>query len=111
MCVRRLSSPRGDDDDASADRRGDDGFERRPADFRAIFRAATGADFVFSCVGNDDDVRSVLLHDDGALAGMTSGSVLIDNTTASADLARELYVTAKNLYEILKKNITDPIGN
>jgi len=57
--------------------------------------AATDAEFVFSCVGNDDDVRSVLLGADGALAGMTSGSVLIDNTTASADLARELHAAAK----------------
>lgn len=52
--------------------------------------AARGCDFVFVCVGNDDDVRSVVLGDDGALAGMTSGATLVDHTTASADLAREL---------------------
>lgn len=53
--------------------------------------AAEGADFVFACVGNDDDLRSVVLGADGALAGMKSGAVFIDNTTASADVARELY--------------------
>jgi 3-hydroxyisobutyrate dehydrogenase len=52
--------------------------------------AAAGADIVFVCVGNDDDVRSVVLGDDGALAGMSDGVVLVDHTTASADLAREL---------------------
>ncbi len=56
--------------------------------------AAAGADFVFMCVGNDDDLRSVSLGDDGALAGMSKGSVLIDHTTASADVARELYKAA-----------------
>ena len=45
---------------------------------------------VFMCVGNDDDVRSVVFGPDGVLAGMTSGSVLVDHTTASATLAREL---------------------
>lgn len=58
--------------------------------------AASGADFVFSCVGNDDDVRSVLLGEDGALAGMAKGATLIDNTTASATLARELYAAAND---------------
>ncbi len=53
-------------------------------------RAAAGADFVFVCVGNDADVRSVMLGADGALAGMSAGAVLVDHTTASADLAREL---------------------
>ncbi|MER0238861.1 NAD(P)-dependent oxidoreductase [Fulvimarina sp. MAC8] len=52
--------------------------------------AASGAEFVFMCVGNDDDVRSVVYGDDGVLAGMESGATLIDNTTASAELAREL---------------------
>lgn len=55
--------------------------------------AAQGCDFVFVCVGNDDDVRSVVLGDDGALAGMTAGATLVDHTTASADLARELSQT------------------
>ncbi len=52
--------------------------------------AARDADFVFCCVGNDDDVRSVIYGDDGAFAGMKPGAMLIDNTTASAELAREL---------------------
>ena len=52
--------------------------------------AAAGCDFVCVCVGNDDDVRQVVLGADGALAGMQAGSVLIDHTTASAELAREL---------------------
>ena len=52
--------------------------------------AAHGAEFVFVCVGNDDDVRSVVHGKSGALAGMGKGAVLIDHTTASAELAREL---------------------
>jgi 3-hydroxyisobutyrate dehydrogenase-like beta-hydroxyacid dehydrogenase len=52
--------------------------------------AAGNADFVFTCVGNDDDLRSVTLGETGALAGMKPGAVLIDNTTASAEVAREL---------------------
>ncbi|HEY4333356.1 MAG TPA: NAD(P)-dependent oxidoreductase [Ilumatobacteraceae bacterium] len=56
--------------------------------------AAEDADAVFMCVGNDDDVRSVALGADGALAGMRKGSVLIDHTTASATLARELGAAA-----------------
>ena len=56
--------------------------------------AAEGADFVFVCVGNDNDVRSVTLSDDGILGGMTAGAIFIDHTTASADLARELYKEA-----------------
>ncbi|MBO6808551.1 NAD(P)-dependent oxidoreductase [Thalassospira sp.] len=59
--------------------------------------AAKGAEFVFSCVGNDDDLRSVMLGDRGMFAGMDKGSVLIDNTTASADVARELYAAAKDM--------------
>ncbi|GAA0632334.1 MULTISPECIES: NAD(P)-dependent oxidoreductase [Thalassospira] len=59
--------------------------------------AAKGAEFVFSCVGNDDDLRSVMLGDGGMFAGMDTGSVLIDNTTASADVARELYAAAKDM--------------
>ncbi len=58
-------------------------------------QAAEGADFVFTCVGNDDDLRSVVLGEDGALAGMGRGSVFVDHTTASADVARELFETAK----------------
>ena len=52
--------------------------------------AAKGADVVFICVGNDDDVRSVALGGDGAIAGMSSGAVLVDHTTASKELALEL---------------------
>ena len=57
--------------------------------------AAAGAEFVFTCVGNDDDLRSVTVADDGALAGMKAGAILIDNTTASAEVARELDAAAK----------------
>jgi len=53
--------------------------------------AAAGADIVFACVGNDDDVRSVALGDDGAFAGMAAGAIFVDHTTASAGLAHELY--------------------
>ncbi|MDH3612314.1 MAG: NAD(P)-dependent oxidoreductase [Gammaproteobacteria bacterium] len=53
--------------------------------------AAQGADIVFSCVGNDDDVRDVILGDDGAICGMSSGSIVVDHTTASATLAREIH--------------------
>jgi 3-hydroxyisobutyrate dehydrogenase-like beta-hydroxyacid dehydrogenase len=52
--------------------------------------AAEGADFVFMCVGNDDDLRSVVYGDDGVLAGCKEGSILIDHTTASANVAREI---------------------
>lgn len=52
--------------------------------------AASGAQFVFMCVGNDDDVRSVVYGENGVLAGMSPGSVLIDHTTTSAVLAREI---------------------
>lgn len=52
--------------------------------------AAHGQDAVFLCVGNDDDVRVVVLGPDGALGAMTPGAVLIDNTTASAEVAREI---------------------
>ncbi|EJL75180.1 beta-hydroxyacid dehydrogenase, 3-hydroxyisobutyrate dehydrogenase [Variovorax sp. CF313] len=59
--------------------------------------AAAGADIVFCCVGNDDDLRSVVLGDDGAFAGMKKGAVLVDHTTASADVARELSKAAQAL--------------
>ena len=52
--------------------------------------AAEGADFVFMCVGNDDDLRSVVYGDDGVLAGCKPGSILVDHTTASANVAREI---------------------
>ncbi len=57
--------------------------------------AAKGAEFVFCCVGNDNDLRSVTTGKDGAFHGMEKGAVFIDNTTASADVARELYAAAK----------------
>ncbi|MFO1146627.1 MAG: NAD(P)-dependent oxidoreductase [Rhodospirillales bacterium] len=52
--------------------------------------AATGAEIVFTCVGNDDDLRGVVLGEDGAFAGMAEGAILADHTTASADVARTL---------------------
>ena len=58
--------------------------------------AAEGAEFVFMCVGNDDDIRSVAYGDDGALAGLGADRVLVDHTTASADIARELEAAAKD---------------
>lgn len=57
--------------------------------------AAKDADFVFTCVGNDDDLRSVTIGEDGVLSGMKQGAILIDNTTASAEVARELEAAAK----------------
>jgi 3-hydroxyisobutyrate dehydrogenase len=57
--------------------------------------AAKGADIVLVCVGNDDDLRSVIYGDNGALAGMASGTILVDHTTASAEVAREIYAQAK----------------
>jgi 3-hydroxyisobutyrate dehydrogenase len=52
--------------------------------------AAAGQEFVFCCVGNDDDLRSVVLGDSGAFAGMDKNAIFIDHTTASAEIAREL---------------------
>ena len=52
--------------------------------------AAEDADFIFTCVGNDDDLRAVVLGETGVLAGMKPGAILIDNTTTSAEVAREL---------------------
>ena len=52
--------------------------------------AAEAADFVFMCVGNDDDLRSVVYGDDGVLAGCKADAILVDHTTASADVAREI---------------------
>ncbi|AOW11586.1 oxidoreductase [Hydrogenophaga crassostreae] len=59
--------------------------------------AAKGADIVFACVGNDDDLRAITLGADGAFAGMEPGSVFVDHTTASANVARELCGAAKTL--------------
>jgi len=57
--------------------------------------AASGAEFVFCCVGNDDDLRSVVLGEHGAFAGMPPGAVFVDHTTASANVARELDAVAR----------------
>ena len=57
--------------------------------------AATGQDFVMCCVGNDNDLREVTVGADGAFAGMAKGKVFVDHTTASAEIARELYAAAK----------------
>ena len=59
--------------------------------------AAAGADTVFACVGNDDDLLAITLGADGAFAGMQPGTVFVDHTTASADIARTLYGAAKTL--------------
>jgi 3-hydroxyisobutyrate dehydrogenase len=57
--------------------------------------AVQRASIVFACVGNDEDLRSVVLGDNGAFAGMVSGAIFVDHTTASAAVARELYAVAK----------------
>ena len=59
--------------------------------------AASGAEWVFVCVGNDDDLRSVVLGADGAFAGMAAGAALVDHTTASAAVARELHAAGAAL--------------
>ena len=56
--------------------------------------AAAGCEVVFACVGNDDDLRSVVMGADGALAGMAEGAIFVDHTTASADVTRELFADA-----------------
>jgi 3-hydroxyisobutyrate dehydrogenase len=58
-------------------------------------QAAEGQDFVMCCVGNDDDLRQVTLGPDGAFAAMKNGAVFVDHTTASAEIARDLYKAAK----------------
>lgn len=57
-------------------------------------QAADGADIVFACVGNDDDLRSVTLGDDGAFSGMAKGAIFVDHTTVSAAVTRELFARA-----------------
>lgn len=66
------------------------GFAPTPAE------AAKGAEFVMSCVGNDDDLRSVCLGEDGAFAGMAAGSTFVDHTTVSAAVTAELYAVARD---------------
>jgi 3-hydroxyisobutyrate dehydrogenase-like beta-hydroxyacid dehydrogenase len=58
--------------------------------------AAADADLVFACVGNDDDLRSVAYGDDGILAGLEAGAVFVDHTTASANVARELFAACRD---------------
>ena len=58
-------------------------------------QAAAGQDFVMTCVGNDNDLRQVMLGPDGVFAGMRQGAIVVDHTTASAEIARELYAQAK----------------
>lgn len=58
--------------------------------------AADGADVVFACVGNDDDLRSVTLGDDSAFGAMVHGAIFVDHTTTSAGVARELYAIAQS---------------
>ena len=70
---------------------GQNGFKNTPRE------AVAGADFVFCCVGNDDDLRSVTLGADGAFAGMQPGAIFVDHTTASASVARELSTAARNI--------------
>ena len=84
LCVYNRSAPRAQDWQAR--------YGGRVAATAA--EAARGAEFVFLCSGNDDDVRDVVLGDDGALAGMAAGSVLVDHTTGSAELARRLAALA-----------------
>ena len=60
-------------------------------------KAAEGAEIVFACVGNDDDLRAVTIGADGALAAMSKGAIFVDHTTASADVARELYAKAASM--------------
>ena len=68
--------------------------ERRPGGADAA-RGGEGQEIVFACVGNDDDLRQVTLGPDGAFAGTPKGAVFVDHTTASAEVARELYDAAK----------------
>ena len=69
----------------------------RPKQAETPREAAQGAEIVFCCVGNDDDLRSVTLGANGAFAGMAPGAIFVDHTTASADVARELYAASRNL--------------
>jgi 3-hydroxyisobutyrate dehydrogenase len=58
-------------------------------------QAATGRDFVMACVGNDNDLREVMLGPDGVFAGVAKGAIVVDHTTASAEIARQLHAEAK----------------
>jgi len=58
-------------------------------------QAAAGQDFVMACVGNDNDLRQVMLGEDGVFAGVRAGAIVVDHTTASAEIARKLHAEAK----------------
>ena len=58
-------------------------------------QAAAGQDFVMACVGNDNDLRQVMLSEDGVFAGVRPGAIVVDHTTASAEIARELHAEAR----------------
>ena len=58
-------------------------------------QAAAGQDFVMACVGNDNDLRQVMLGEEGVFAGVRPGTIVVDHTTASAEIARELHAEAK----------------
>jgi 3-hydroxyisobutyrate dehydrogenase len=58
-------------------------------------QAAAGQEFVMTCVGNDNDLRQVMLGEDGVFAGVRAGAIVVDHTTASAEIARELHAEAK----------------
>ena len=60
-------------------------------------QAAEGQDFVMACVGNDHDLREVMLGKDGVFSGVAKGAIVVDHTTASAEIARELHAEAKKL--------------
>ncbi|PPR16794.1 MAG: 2-hydroxy-3-oxopropionate reductase [Alphaproteobacteria bacterium MarineAlpha9_Bin3] len=62
--------------------------------------AVKDSKIVFACVGNDNDIKDICIGNNGAFLGMDKGAIFVDNTTASADIARELYKTAKNDYSI-----------
>jgi 3-hydroxyisobutyrate dehydrogenase len=79
--------------DAWRERHAGQGLDVRIADTPAA--AVEGADFVFSCVGDDPDLREVTLGKHGTFAAMRAGAVFVDHTTASADIARELSAAAK----------------
>ena len=74
--------------------------------------AAKDMDLVLMCVGNDDDVRAVVLGENGALAAMRKGSTLVDHTTASAEIAREIHAAAgaKGMVTILNE-VTRAVGD
>ena len=76
---------------AAKSQNGAHGFGKTPRE------AASQADIIFCCVGNDDDLRGVCLGADGAFAGMKKGAIFVDHTTASADVARELSAAAAKL--------------